>query len=89
MPLGHGYTIEEQLTGEAKHGGIQVDVYPRFQESVTFIEKSKSKQLDLFKTPAQLRLAQGHCINMNLNYACIYADALRYILTALKGLRLL
>ncbi len=28
MPLGHGYTIEEQLTGEAEHGGIQVIVYP-------------------------------------------------------------
>lgn len=28
MPLGHGYTVEEQLTGEAVHGGIQVIVYP-------------------------------------------------------------
>ena len=28
MPLGEGYTVEEQLTGEAEHGGIQVAVYP-------------------------------------------------------------
>ena len=28
MPLGHGCTVEEQLTGEAEHFGIQVIVYP-------------------------------------------------------------
>lgn len=28
MPLGKGYTAEEQLTGVAEHGGIQVIVYP-------------------------------------------------------------
>ena len=28
MPLGDGYTVEEQLTGEAEHGGIQLIVYP-------------------------------------------------------------
>ena len=28
MPLGEGYTAEEQLTGEAEHGGLQVVAYP-------------------------------------------------------------
>ena len=28
MPLGEGYTAEEQLTGEAQHGGLQFVVYP-------------------------------------------------------------
>jgi hypothetical protein len=28
MPLGEGYTVEEQLTGEAEVGGIQVEVFP-------------------------------------------------------------
>jgi len=28
MPLGQGYTAEEQLTGEAKNGGIQILVHP-------------------------------------------------------------
>ena len=28
MPLGQGYTAEEQVTGEAEHGGLQVLVYP-------------------------------------------------------------
>ena len=28
MPLGDGYTAEEQLTGEAQHGGLQIVAYP-------------------------------------------------------------
>ena len=28
MALGKGYTAEEQLTGEAEHGGLQIAVYP-------------------------------------------------------------
>ncbi len=28
MPLGEGYTAEEQLTGEAEHGGVQIIIYP-------------------------------------------------------------
>jgi hypothetical protein len=32
MPLGAGYTAEEQLTGEAEHGGMQIVVYPMKRE---------------------------------------------------------
>ena len=32
MPLGEGYTAEEQLTGEGKHGGIQIIAYPMKRE---------------------------------------------------------
>jgi hypothetical protein len=28
MPLGEGYTAEEQLTGSGEHGGIQLQMYP-------------------------------------------------------------
>ncbi len=28
MPLGDGYTVEEQLTGAGKHGGLQIVAYP-------------------------------------------------------------
>ncbi len=44
MPLGEGYTAEEQLTGEAEHGGLQIVVYPikpsyykRSMDEVSFI----------------------------------------------------
>jgi hypothetical protein len=32
MPLGEGYTVEEQITGEAEHGGIQIVAYPMKRE---------------------------------------------------------
>ncbi|MEO8452533.1 MAG: hypothetical protein ABI647_22260 [Gemmatimonadota bacterium] len=28
MPLGRGYSAEEQISGEAEHGGVQIVVYP-------------------------------------------------------------
>jgi hypothetical protein len=28
MPLGQGYSVEEQLTGEAEFGGLQIEVFP-------------------------------------------------------------
>jgi hypothetical protein len=33
MPLGSGYSVEEQLTGEAEHGGIQLLVHPLRREA--------------------------------------------------------
>ena len=32
MPLGEGFTAEEQITGEAEHGGLQIVVYPLKKE---------------------------------------------------------
>jgi len=32
MPLGTGYSAEEQITGQAEHGGIQIVVYPMKRE---------------------------------------------------------
>jgi hypothetical protein len=33
MPLGEGYTAEEQISGKAEHGGLQVIVYPMKREA--------------------------------------------------------
>ncbi len=33
MPLGEGYTAEEQITGEGRHGGVQVIAYPMKAEA--------------------------------------------------------
>ena len=32
MPLGEGYTAEEQITGEAEHGGLQIEIFPMKRE---------------------------------------------------------
>ncbi len=28
MPLGEGYTAEEQITGQAEFGGMQIEIFP-------------------------------------------------------------
>lgn len=33
MPLGDGYSVEEQITGKAEHGGIQIVAYPMKAEA--------------------------------------------------------
>lgn len=47
MPLGEGYTVEEQLTGAAEHGGIQIVGYPmkaeRYEELIA--RRARSRQL--------------------------------------------
>jgi len=36
MPLGSGYTIEQQLTGKENIGGIQLEIIPRYREDCFF-----------------------------------------------------
>lgn len=33
MPLGMGFTAEEQLSGKAEHGGVQIEVFPMKKEA--------------------------------------------------------
>ena len=65
MPLGRGYTIEEQLTGQAKHGGIQIDVFPSFNSAVTFTNGT-GPALDLTLSPLELGIASGTRLNMQV-----------------------
>ncbi len=37
MELGEGYTAEEQITGKAEHGGLQITVYPMKAERYDFL----------------------------------------------------
>lgn len=47
MPLGEGYTVEEQLTGKAEHGGIQIIVYPMKPEYFQRILEEKERLMGL------------------------------------------
>lgn len=44
MPLGHGYTAEEQLTGAAEYGGIQIVVYPMRAERYEEMQRKKDAE---------------------------------------------
>ena len=54
MKLGHGYTIEEQLTNTA-NGGIQIDVYPTLPVEF-YREEARFLPLDLGKSPKELNI---------------------------------
>ena len=60
MPLGEGYTAEEQLTGEAEHGGLQIAVYP-MQASIYEALQNERTYLadDLPTTGLPLQLNMG------------------------------
>ena len=48
MPLGAGYTAEEQVTGKAEHGGVQVAVFPLRAEAWERIRKAREAELARF-----------------------------------------
>ena len=56
MPLGEGYTAEEQITGEAQQGGIQIIIYPMKPE---IYEKYRSQK------EAALEFADKVCYSMS------------------------
>jgi hypothetical protein len=41
MPLGQDYSVEEQLTGEAEWGGVQILVYPMKADRYEMLERSR------------------------------------------------
>ncbi|KAH8810482.1 hypothetical protein DL96DRAFT_541780 [Flagelloscypha sp. PMI_526] len=61
MPLGQGYTIEEQLTNTAA-GGIQIDVFPSLSGVVTFRHNGQEVTLD--KSPSSLNIQPGEVLLM-------------------------
>jgi hypothetical protein len=62
MPLGQDYTAEEQLTGKAEHGGIQIIAYPMKREVYEAMMKDRMHSpLDVVycKSAPQMGLAPG------------------------------
>jgi hypothetical protein len=56
MPLGEGYSVEEQLTGEAEFGGMQIEMFPMRPEvfEKRFPVISRAKLMNRFKVDACL-----------------------------------
>lgn len=44
VPLDSGYTVEEQVTGKAEHGGLQIIVYPMKDEMWKKMQEEESKK---------------------------------------------
>ena len=51
VPLGDGYSVEEQITGAAEHGGVQIVVYPMKRERYEELRKARmEKERELHRT---------------------------------------
>ncbi|KIW86331.1 hypothetical protein Z517_01727 [Fonsecaea pedrosoi CBS 271.37] len=85
MPLGSGYTVEGQKTGEEKHGGLQIEIIPAFQERLRTWAKDQTgdiKASDLeygrlneHSTPRQLGFGVGNTIRLYPEKAVEYVPA--------------
>lgn len=82
MPLGEGYTAEEQITGEAEHGGLQIvayplraDIYKRDFEQEFRMHAHREREVVLFSNPeacydscasAEMGLAPGGTMRQHI-----------------------
>jgi len=65
MPLGAGYTAEEQITGKAEHGGLQIIAYPMKRE--VFERRFPKQERQAFaRGEAMLRRARSPAADMGL-----------------------
>jgi hypothetical protein len=44
MPLGSGYSVEEQITGKAEHGGLQIIAYPMKKERYEELARRRAEE---------------------------------------------
>ena len=70
MRLGHGYTVEEQMTGRAVHGGIQIDIYPSLKDAIT-CESETGMELDITRSPQELGLLPDVNVRMTTSWVLI------------------
>ncbi len=62
MPLGQGYTAEEQLSGTAEHGGLQIIVYPMKRERYELLLKQNAQEMV--------------CYSKDVSYSCCEAPSM-------------
>ena len=61
MPLGEGFTAEEQITGKAEHGGLQIIVYPmKHDVYVEHFERAVKADMDIFN---MVSFCRGPCLS--------------------------
>ena len=66
MPLGGGYTVEEQITGEAEHGGLQVVVYPMKAEAYQELHQQRERVFSVALDMGSVAMAAPSAPDMGL-----------------------
>lgn len=66
MPLGEGVTVEEQLNGEAEHGGLQIIVYP--MRASVYDEIKRKEMIERQKKALEMRVEESAKFCRGLDY---------------------
>lgn len=69
MPLGEGYSVEEQVTGEAEFGGLQIEIFPMRRE--VFERRFPLRQAGIMRQRTAL-----HDTFLGTTYACAGSPAM-------------
>ena len=70
MPLGSGYTAEEQITGEAEHGGLQIIVYPmKADKYEKLMSERSSYRLSLEEPLEDVSPSIAYCVPFDMGLA--------------------
>jgi len=60
MPLGEGFTAEEQITGKAEHGGLQIQAFPMRRDRYEELVKSRRRKWhDVYGMPPNACVEMG------------------------------
>ena len=60
MPLGAGYSAEEQITGEAEYGGLQVVVHPMAAEAYERLRRTRHEHVALLDAMPSMTVTGAH-----------------------------
>ncbi len=63
MPLGSGYSVEEQITGKPEHGGLQVLVYPMKKERYEPILRAREEARRRAQEEAKRERGRMYCLS--------------------------
>jgi len=66
MPLGAGYSAEEQITGKAEYGGIQIIAYPMKAEAYELLRRSYESVRYYAQDASMVPTAAGASLDMGL-----------------------
>ncbi|KAF2021493.1 hypothetical protein BU24DRAFT_417132 [Aaosphaeria arxii CBS 175.79] len=62
MPLGSGYTVEGQKTKEEKHGGLQIEIIPEYQQKLRWWYKHSDPPVN------KSNQTGGSCVDLSLGF---------------------
>jgi hypothetical protein len=68
MPLGAGYSAEEQITGDAEYGGLQIVVHPMTAEAYERLHRAREQRV-MYRAATPMLTRTGAALAMDMGLA--------------------